>query len=269
MQYNETINNFFIEKNINYSLIEKNKDAICFNKKEINSIISRYGMYKNKNVERVCVKNIIGKYRGKTQNILTELNDLFDENAESYKKRSTSMLKYNSDEIVSKLENSFEIEPIELKEIKNGKYIIGNNGMHRINLLRTHYFNELNKLNNKEIIQLQNKYTVSANIEHLDIIKTYSRYLISLFDKSITIEDEINENFLKTENVILYDDNNLYGKFDNKKLILFVENKIDEIVQNGHAAELIKLYQTDEYFMEYIELFSKKIINKNIGFNKI
>lgn len=261
LQYNDTINKF-IEKNIGNTCIDNINEEICYNKRELNQIISRYGMYKNKMWKSLCIDSIIGKDRGKTQSLLMELNDLFDENGEAYKKRSISMLKYNSKEIILKLENSLEDEPIELKEIKSGKYIISNNGMHRINLLKVHYRKELNNnVSTKDLTKLHEKYTIKAMVEEIDIIKTYSRYLLSLYDKNIAIEDEINDKYQKTENVIIYDENEHYKIMNYNDLIAFVKERIKKILKNGYDKELLDLYKTDEYFKEYIDLYLKEKFN--------
>lgn len=261
MQYNDTINKF-IEKNIGNTCIDNINEEICYNKRELNQIISRYGMYKNKMWKSLCIDSIIGKDRGKTQSLLMELNDLFDENGEAYKKRSISMLKYNSKEIILKLENSLEDEPIELKEIKSGKYIISNNGMHRINLLKVHYRKELNNnVSTKDLTKLQEKYTIKAMVEGIDIIKTYSRYLLSLYDKNIAIEDEINDKYQKTENVIIYDENEYYKIMNYNDLIAFVKERIKRILKSGYDKELLDLYKTDEYFKEYIDSYLKEKFN--------
>lgn len=154
MQYNTTIKRFIEEKGIDYSFIENNTEAICYNKNDINPIVARFGMYQNKKWENITIDNVIGKDRGKTQNLLNELENLFNKDGDSYKRRSISMLEYDSKEIVEKLEKSFLKEPIELKEIKPGKYIIGNNGMHRINLIRLHYINDM-KTNKRLNIDIQ------------------------------------------------------------------------------------------------------------------
>ena len=262
LQYNNTIRKFLKKNELDYTFVDNNKNAICYNKREINLIVSKYGMYKNKIVKKVCIDRIIGKDRGKSQNILNELNDLFDESGEGYKKRSVSMLDYDSDEIVTKLKNSFFTEMIELKEIGQEKYIIGNNGMHRVNLLRMHYFNELNKCSNdKEIDNLKKKYIIDVAVENLDIVKTYSRYLISLINSDMTIEDEIDESYLKTENIVLYDENNKYKKLDNNDLIKFIASNIDKILEKGFKEELIELYKSDEYFKEYVKLFPENFLD--------
>ena len=260
LQYNKTVNNFLNEKNIDSSFIENNEKAVCYNKRDINFIVSKYGMYKSKNVQRVCIDDVVGKYRGKTQKVLNELNELFNEEAESYKKRSVSMLKYDSEEVINCLKESFVAEPIELKEIKKGKYIIGNNGMHRVNLLRVHYFNELKKCNSSEQIKdLKRKYTIDVNVEMLDVIKTYSRYLISLINSDITIEDEIDENILKTENVILFDEHNNSKKLDNNQLLKFVISNIN-LIKDEVKTDLKRICESDRYFREYLKLLPKDFL---------
>ncbi|MBR4261249.1 MAG: hypothetical protein IKQ33_04800 [Clostridia bacterium] len=268
MQYNETITQFFSEMNIDKS-IENNTEAICYNKREINTIIARYGMYKNKQNERICIADVIGKDRGKSQNILAELNGLFDRAGESYKKRSVSMLQYHSNEIINKLSNSFKVEPIELKEIKLGKYIVGNNGMHRVNLLKVHYLNECKNCNNRdEITVLNEKYTIDVILEKLDVIKTYSKYVLSLIDKNLLIEDEIDYNYQKTGNVIMYDENEGYRIYNNAKLAEYVKNRIGELKNDEGNIELIQLYKSDEYFKEYLKLISLKELFDKLKLDK-
>lgn len=256
MQYNDTINKF-IDKHIGDTFIDIVNEEICYNKKEINQVISRYGMYKNKVWKKLCIDSVIGKDRGKTQVLLMELNDLFDTSGENYRRRSVSMLDYQSSEIVLKLENSFKTEPVELKEIEDGKYIIGNNGMHRINLLKVHFCKEL-KSNDRDSTKLRDKYTINAIVEEIDVIKTYSRYLLSLYDKNILLEDEINDKYEKTENTVIYDENGIYKVFSYNDLIDFVKTKLKVILRNGHKKTLLDLYKTDGCFKNYIDLFLKE-----------
>lgn len=90
MNYNKTINKFIKEKFIDVNSIINNKDALIYTKKDINLAVSICGMYKNEVTDNISISNVIGKSRGITQNILLELNDLFDENGSSYKKRSNN-----------------------------------------------------------------------------------------------------------------------------------------------------------------------------------
>ncbi len=264
MQYNTTIKRFIEEKGIDYSFIENNTEAICYNKNDINPIVARFGMYQNKKWENITIDNVIGKDRGKTQNLLNELENLFNKDGDSYKRRSISMLEYDSKEIVEKLEKSFLKEPIELKEIKPGKYIIGNNGMHRINLIRLHYINDM-KTNKRLNIDIQGKYSIKVRVEKIDVVKTYSRYLISLLNKNVLIEDEIDKNYLKTNNVVLYDENETSKILNYQQLIQYVENIIGKRLINQYKDELAILYETDKYFRDYIDLFkTKNIIRKSL-----
>lgn len=258
MKHNETIEKFLKDIKIKVNF-ENNIDNMCYNKRDINSLISRYGMYKNKKLKKICVIDIIGKDRGKSQNILNELNDLFDENGNFYQKRSVSMLKYKSNEIIDKLYNSFKEEPIELKEIKRNKYIIANNGMHRVNLLKMHYYNELKKCRKEiDVENLNIKYTIKVIVESLDIIKTYSKYILSLVDNNIVIEDELDENYMKTENVIVYDENDKYKIFNNDELLMYVKEKTENMKKIKFDKELNQLYNSDEYFSKYMDLISNK-----------
>ena len=45
-------------------------------------------MYQNKKWENITIDNVIGKDRGKTQNLLNELENLFNKDGDSYKRRS-------------------------------------------------------------------------------------------------------------------------------------------------------------------------------------
>lgn len=268
MHYNETITDFFNEMKIDKS-IENSAEAICYNKREINMIIARYGMYKSKQNKKICVRNIIGKEKGKTQNLLSELNDLFDRTAESYKKRSVSMLQYNSNDIVEKLRNSLKKEPIELREIEHEKYIIGNNGMHRACLLKVHYLNEYKKCKSKnEIDFLNQKYTINVIVEKIDIVKTYSKYVLSLIDKNLLIEDEIDSRCIKTGNVIMYDGNGGCKSFTNTQLLEYVKYRFEEIKEVESNMKLVELYKFDTLFNEYLNLNQMKDILHKLKLNK-
>ena len=257
MQYNETISNFLKKINIENKDKENNK-VMCYNKSEINPIIARYGMYKNKQTIKVCIADIIGKNRGKTQSLLDELNSLFDENGGSYKRRSVSMLLYDSSEIVDRLKNSFKKEPIELKEIDHGKYIIGNNGMHRANLLRLHYLKELKDCHDfNEIKNLKRKYTIDVVAENIDIIKTYSKYILNMLGENVLIEDEIDDEYLKTDNVVFCSDKGEFKIINKTQLLELVEEKNKELEINQDVINLVK---SDKYFREYVKL----ILNGNL-----
>ena len=254
LEYNKSINDFITKNSIDVEALENCKEAIIYNKKDINYIVSSYGMYKNPEKSIVSIDNIIGKYRSKTQNILLELNSLFFEDGNSYQKRSISMLKYNSSNILDGLEQSFVDDPILLKEIKKEKYIIGNNGMHRCNLLRLHYLIELKKCTYKQKLnKLKEKYKIPVQIEKLDFIKTYAKFMLHFSDRYIIMEDEVDDKMQKTERVIIVDDQNNIVKLNNDELIDLLNINLPKIIENDSNKEILKLYKEDYEFAKFVD----------------
>ena len=250
MNYNKTISDFIEKRKIN---INKLRDINVYTKKDINKIISDYGLYQNGVVLTVKVEDIIGKSRGKTQNILLELNDLFNEKGNSYQKRSISMLEYDERNIIKKLKESFYKEPIVLNEIVKGKYIVGNNGMHRCNLLRCYYENELLKTEDeRDIEQIKEEYTIKAIVENLDIIKTYTKLIFRLINKSIIIEQELNKKKKKTGKTVLIDENEIKYVLNDEELLNYLRKRINLIPKKEFDSIYSKLYLKDEYFKDYI-----------------
>lgn len=114
-------------------------------------------------------------------------------------------------------------------------------------------------------IDIQGKYSIKVRVEKIDVVKTYSRYLISLLNKNVLIEDEIDKNYLKTNNVVLYDENETSKILNYQQLIQYVENIIGKRLINQYKDELAILYETDKYFRDYIDLFkTKNIIRKSL-----
>ena len=141
--------------------------------------------------------------------------------------------------------------------------------MHRVNLLKVHYLNECKNCSNRdEIVNLNEKYIIDVIVEKLDVIKTYSKYILSLVDRNLLIEDELDDRYKKTGNVIMYDDNEAYRVYNNAKLVEYVKNRIGELKNVESNIELIQLYKSDEYFKDYLktisanELFDKLKLDK-------
>lgn len=251
MTYNQSLTLFIKKNNIN---INDFINYFVSSLKDINKIVYNYGMFCNSEIRMVSIANVVGKSRGETKNILSELDFLFDENGNNYQKRSVSMLEYGFDNIIKGLENSFINEPIELKEISKEKYVIGNNGMHRTNLLKLHYLNQLSKCKTNEMINdLKDKFQIKANVERLDIEKTYSKFLINMFNKDIYIEDEINQNGRKTGRVVVYKENNQSMIWTNEQLIKYLkDNCASYLIENSCN------FCKDEYFNEFINKYNLK-----------
>lgn len=181
MNNNQLIENFIKENDFNKGILE---DSKINSTEEISYVIDKNGFYKNPQKEHICIADIIGDNitGNETNNLLNELQSLFSENkGNKYNIRSNSMLKYTSENIIQGLSESFNREPISIAEVKKDKYIIKNNGRHRCALLKAHYLKELSKCKNEIDKQnLKSKYTIPAEVERLDIIKTYSKYLLKL-----------------------------------------------------------------------------------------
>src|SRR5574344_1063660 len=128
--------NFFKKFDIDYNkLLEKsadNNNAYIFNDFEINPIVASYGIFVGKSEKRmVSVADILGYNMRSETNIFKSIPNFFETDGDGYHSRSIGLLNYSSDEIMGQLKSSFEKEPISLQEIKNNKYIISNNGLHR------------------------------------------------------------------------------------------------------------------------------------------
>lgn len=259
ISFNSNIQKFIEKNEINTDYFMRNKKANFFSKYDINPIVARYGIYKNETKLKISVENIIGKSREDTDNILCELNLLFDENAGMYQKRSISMLEYSKDNIVENLQDSFYNEPIRLMEIKKEKYIIKDDGMHRSCLLKAHFLNEVEKSSNNEIeiYKMREKYTIPVLAEKIDTIKTYSAYLIHLFDKNIKVENELDKNYKKTEKVLLYNEKDESKLLDDTQLIEYVIKNIKKIPKKEFKQIKCELYQNDEYFKEFFDNYLK------------
>lgn len=253
-KYNKNIQKFIKDNNINIKYFEKNEASIIYSKYDINQVIARHGVYGNLIQSMISVADILGKNMYDTRNILLELNELFDETAGNYQTRCLQMLNYSEDDVIKKLEESFYKDTIRLSEIQKDKYIVRDNGMHRAMIIKTHYINELSKCRKiSDIERLKEKYTIPVLIEKIDIIKTYSSYLLYLINKNNSIELELDNQYQKTNRVILYDGNETKYILNDKELIKYVKESIPKILDESIKSKITKVYATDKYFKEYVD----------------
>lgn len=251
-KYNKNIQKFIMNNDIDIDYFENNMEAMLFNKFDITPIIARWGVYENEKMLEVSIADVIGKSIHTSKNILLELNELFDETADTYQKRSISMLEYNKDTVMDGLKESFYKDYITLTEIRDGKYVIKDNGMHRCSLIRTYYLNELKNCKQTiDIEKLKNKFTIVVFAEKLDIIKTYSSYLLYLANENIIIEQELDENYKKTNNVILNDEKGVKTILDDRKLLEYLRDNIYNISQRDLEDKVLKLYKEDINFEKF------------------
>lgn len=253
-KYNKNIQKFIKDNNINIKYFEKNEDAIIHSKYDINQVVARWGIYGNLEKSMISIANIFGKSMYDTQNILLELNELFDETAGNYQKRSLQMLNYSKDDIIKELEESFYVDAIRLSEIEKDKYVIRDNGMHRAIIIKSHYINELSKCNiTEKIEEIKKKYTIPVLVEKIDIIKTYSNYLLHLINKNFSIELELDNKYKKTNRVVLYDEEEKKHILNDKELIKYVKENIPKTLNEILKEKITKVYTEDEYFKRYVD----------------
>lgn len=173
------------------------------------------------------------------------------------------MLEYNKDTIMDGLKESFYKDFITLIEIENDKYVIKDNGMHRCSLIKTCYLNELKNCKDlSDIENLKNKYIIMAFVENLDIVKTYSSYLLYLANENIVIEQELDKNYKKTNNVILKDEKGTRSVLDDSQLLEYLIDNIYNISQRDLNNNVLKLYKEDTNFQRFT---NENLKETNIG----
>lgn len=254
MNNNQLIENFIRENGLDKKILEHTK---INNTENISYIVEKNGFYKNSQNEYICIADIIGdNINGdETNNLLKELQSLFSENkVNKYNTRSNSMLKYTSENIIQGLSESFSREPISLAEVKKNKYVIKNNGRHRCALLKANYLKELSKCKDEVDKQnLKSKYTIPVEVERLDVIKTYSKYLLKLANNKFHTREELDKNYMRTGNLTITDDNGTSKTYSDDELVEYVKSMIDKIPENDLKNTIPSLYSKEEYFKEYTD----------------
>lgn len=245
--YNRTVKLFLERNNINPDEISKQVDCEIKTIEDIDYIISNYIIEKEKKDIYVSVADIVGFYwlgSSDKRNIFDSLNDYFDLDGDGYHARSCDNLENSADKMLKS--NSFNYEPICLLNINPEKniYVVTTNGKHRFISLKCLYLSELakNKDNEKE---LRKKYTFFANSRDLDVIKTYSNFIIrKLLGSSLRIE--FDQNYKMTGNSIL-SINNEQKVFNDEELLTYVRQLI---LSN---LDFVNIYINNEGFKKFVE----------------
>lgn len=173
-------NEEFIKKhNIDLSGI----DTRIYTLKDINPILHKYEVQGKKYDTNISMNDLIGFYEKRNVSLKFPdvLDDFFDELGDGYHSRSVGLLSFELDELFNILFTSFEVEPIKTLEADN-KHVILTNGMHRFIILRLLYLNERSKCSNNDLDNLNQKYTIPVQTTQVDLIKTYCKYLIDIFN---------------------------------------------------------------------------------------
>ena len=184
---NKTVEEFLEKNNIVYPALQQEGLLKVKSASDVNYIIARNRIFKNSYKKtRISIADILGyeyESQGLTgQDFIYNMSNFFDIEGSGYQARSISMLEYSTDEIVDKLKPSFSREPMKIIEAdKGGKYVIGDNGLHRYHVLKAHFLKEMFalSLDDKEGYNaLKEKYTFDVSLCELDFTKTYSSYIL-------------------------------------------------------------------------------------------
>lgn len=240
---NNTILKFLSEKHIDLNKIAQLDDNHIKSGWDINPLLFGNEIFKNDYISKIIsIADIVGydyNFYQLGQNLINNMSSFFDENANSYERRSISMLDYSTDEIIEKLSDSFEIEPMSLNEVDSGKYVIGDNGLHRFHVIKAHYLKELSLINQNDkeaVAKLKNKYMLDVRVSELDIFKSYSSYILKklaqLQNQNIRIRTHYDSHWNITGNVVIEQPGQSPQILNDKELLAFMKKYIVDFILN-------------------------------------
>lgn len=214
-------------------------DYMIHNNQKENPIVANYGMQTKSKERLVSVADIVGydsALYGLDENIFLTMDRYFSDKGDSYHTRSTGMLAYNKDNIIEKLYDSFEKEPMSLIETGEGTYTVLNNGLHRYTLLRILYLSEEAKANGdkEKLSELAEKYKIPASVTGIDLDKTYCKFLLSMVKDTnndydvIDVEEDYNEKYRNSGKCIVVYANGEKERLDKNQLLEMTRQRIYE-----------------------------------------
>ena len=269
---NNTMEQFFKDHNIDFYKLVTQESSHIFNTKEIDEIVADFGMEGQEETKDISIADIIGynPSNENIENIFLDSGYLFDENGSTYQSRSCDLLKIPSENIIQKLIESFKKDPIIVQHIHDNNNIIVTNGLHRYTVLRLHFLNESFGLDpeSEEYESIKQKYTITAKIKNVDLIKTYSRFILSNNKSlSFSLHTDYDEKYNSTGKVI--------RRFKDAEEILTDEELIacvrDTTLSNPDKEfnDLIINYQyLCENFYKFIDTYLPELAIKKINNNK-
>lgn len=236
---NECNEEFLRRNGISIEDICSSIDCHVYSSMEVNPIIASYGFKTNSESEMISIADIVGydtEDRQSNTNIFLSMDYFFKEQGKGYHTRSLGMLKYDKENILENLKQSFINEPISLIETGEGTYTVLSNGLHRYTLLRILYLSEVAKAGgNKEALkELRSKYKIPANVTGIDLDKTYCKYLLTKVKaeddewKILDIKSEVDANNNLTGNAIIKHANGEDEIVNNELLLLLTKERIAE-----------------------------------------
>lgn len=248
----------FLRKNkVKLEQIYRCVDSRIYSVSDINTIVDKFGVYKKHIDDRVSVADIVGYNSSKSYDIFSSFGNFFDCNGDDYRMRSIGMLDYDSDEIINKLSYSFKVEPVMIDEIAFHKYVVNVNGYHRFTVLKAHYLIECSKVKGDfdAINKLKDKYEIPVLLNKLDVVKTYSRYLLWLTGMLVSFDLEFNNNFQRTGRVIVQMSDGMLKVMDDVELIHFVYRYFKYLSCYDIEKSIPKGCSDDIYFRWYMNKF--------------
>lgn len=264
---NETIKNFLKLLNIDEEKFNSLEGSRIKKDVDVNPILSRFALYKNQeDNKRVSIADVVGyNYgsQGLSRGLISNLSEFFDKDGDNYHSRSVSMLDIPQSKIMNELDYSFKREPICLLEVDKGVYNIGNNGLHRFHILKTHYLDELSKLGTSDknaVKKLKEKYSFNANVSEIDYIKSYSAFMLKLLDKNLNLESHYDSNYELTgkSRLINYENPEDEIILTDDQLVEMVNKKYNQFLKETskkEAKQIKEIMKESSKFESFIEFY--------------
>ena len=261
---NETIEKFLKQNNLDIDAININMFRIRSDS-EINPILNRFYIPGKKEQKEVSIAEICGysyEYYELSNNLLDNLSYFYNENGSGYQTRSIGFLKYDADQLLELLKEVCKKDTMCLRECEHNKYVITDNGLHRYNILRFHFLNELSKVGQdiQAYKALKKKYTVQVSVQKTDYIKTYSYSILRKIFPTIQIQAEYDKDYNITGNSVVTINGDKTKVFNDAKLIELVKWAVEnnkEIIDR--YIDMFEFY--DENLISFHEFLTQNNIN--------
>lgn len=177
----DILDKFINDNNMDLNKIKSNDLYKIQKADDINPLLAGFSVFTETQKRNICIKDIVGyDYNNNgfgSNDFITNMKAFYSDNDNTYMNRCNDLLKYNSDELLNVLYPSFKSEPITVKEVED-KFVINYNGIHRYNLLKLHYLNDIS--NSNDIDSINDKYTIPVEVSKVDKDLSYCNALLNL-----------------------------------------------------------------------------------------
>ncbi|MDD2435108.1 MAG: hypothetical protein PHO63_02515 [Bacilli bacterium] len=271
--------NFIERLGVDFSKI----NSKIYTESDINEIVAKYEVQGETINDEVSLEHIYGMHSNidECYRFPEILDYFFCDLGDGYHTRAIGMLKYDDTNVITGLTHSFKEEPISLIEADNKKNLIMTNGMHRFLVLRLLYLHAKTKCKTQEEFnKLKLQYTIPVKKIKVDLLKTYCKYLIDLFQPVSCMDKYYHsiERFIDQNNEKYYMLNEIVGwnQYESKYItetemhnylnsVKGLENEYDDNYDKTGRSKLItfndeKILLTDDELIEYTRNI---IINSN------